>query len=327
MSAAAVRAAGSAPSTSGRHDQAAMNARAMRCSARRHTPAAAQRWQRWAVAAAGEDAPEWLRYVRMTVFVADMCTKAASHRRLAPLWRSRAACRQPLRCCLAVAPCPCAVAPPTHACSLLAAPLNFVSFSPPMRRDLEATAHLDEDAARLLEGANGDPSVVQQRMREGERRRGAGWRDGRCRPAAAILAVQQFQDALRKPGFAAARPGYGADLPCFHPCLLCRPPSLTAESDRLHARIMGTKYGGEDAPMEASTPSACASRLFCLFYMPACPPACAAARPPSRVSCPPQWIDQCPAPPCRSPSGPPLSSTTCGCGPSCTARPPPEISK
>lgn len=57
-------------------------------------------------------------------------------------------------------------------------------------RDLEASADLDQDAARLLAGSNGNPEVVQQRMKD--------------------------------------------------------------EMDSLHARIMGTKYGGEDAPMDVS---------------------------------------------------------------------------
>lgn len=34
---------------------------------------------------------------------------------------------------------------------------------------MEETAHLDENAARLLAGASGDPTVVQARMKEGER--------------------------------------------------------------------------------------------------------------------------------------------------------------
>lgn len=61
---------------------------------------------------------------------------------------------------------------------------------PDWLRDLEETADMDEDAARLLAGANGNPEVVQQRMRD--------------------------------------------------------------ELDAVHARIMGTKFGGEDAPVDVS---------------------------------------------------------------------------
>lgn len=43
--------------------------------------------------------------------------------------------------------------------------------TPLPHRELEATADLDDTAARLLAGANGDPEVVQQRMREGARLR------------------------------------------------------------------------------------------------------------------------------------------------------------
>lgn len=50
----------------------------------------------------------------------------------------------------------------------------------PWRRDLEETADMDEDAARLLAGANGNPEVVQQRMRDGALPCAAAWRFRAC---------------------------------------------------------------------------------------------------------------------------------------------------
>ena len=65
-------------------------------------------------------------------------------------------------------------------------------------RELEETAPLDEAAARLLQGANGDPDVVQQRMRSGALRACVHTCQG-CRPAPARAHQSEKEEATVSP--------------------------------------------------------------------------------------------------------------------------------
>ena len=189
-------------------------------------------------------------------------------------------------------------------------------------------------------GSGGDPDVVQQRMRSGT------W-DAElanetpqyfmlsCRREQAYSSVQRRAEWLHPAG--------------CQPWLACRACPLvcsSAEMDALHARIMGSKYGGEEAAMDvrwvllllpiyAAAGVACQADLVATCQgqglpssWPATAAAAAAAGSPTAAAVA-AHSQSGHAPPTLHLSAPTASgrwtSSACGCGWSCTAHPRREI--